>query len=552
MDAAATAAATAEDPALKVIETMGVETPGLQKSWKPFIFTTILLLMGAGFLVGTNEREFILADWENQRCTLGPLFFGGLFKPADYTGSAGKFAAENFKFCLGLLSGAVIKEGSAPIRAAVGVQAGAMGAVGQSMQLVRGILTTMVKSFTSVFSGMFDRHNRLTTALAVVTQKLRMSMSKLGAIAVAFIYYGLSMWQGAINGVRGVIMVALIIMAILVALVFLLFFVLWPFIPSIIIPTIVLITSIGIATGGMAAAFCFPSDTLIVLADGSTRPISEIQLGDCLADGGIVEGAYQFDGTKTPLYRIGGVRVSGSHLVSAGDERWIPVEEHPSARPTLDIEPVLYCLTVSSRVIPCVAHQGDKPILFRDWEEMEADDNEGYNIWEREVYKYLNRQKPNSKRCAPKNMGACSESVKVLKRGKGAGGSTYVSIRDVHLGDWIAYGDDWTCVVGTLKETVQFNEGRALSDGIWFFDIQKVQWEHPSLDGEQKAPETGYHLITEKGMFNIYIPPAQRSGIAMQPEKYIIRDALEVPLNQLNKMQSIVSERLIAGSEKKK
>jgi hypothetical protein len=78
-----------------------------------------------------------------------------------------------------------------------------------------------------------------------------------------------------------------------------------------------------------------------------------------------------------------------------------------------------------------------------------------------------------------------------------------------------------------------------------------VLWEHPSFDGEQKALETGYHLITETAMFNIYIPPAHGSGIAMQPEKYIIRDALEVPLDRLKKMQSIVSERLIAGSEKK-
>lgn len=550
---AATAAAAIEDPALKVIETMGVELPGPQKSWKPFIFTTLFLLVGAGFLIGTNEREFILADWENQRCTLGPLFFGGMFKPADYAGSAGRFATDNFKFCLGLLSGAVLKEGTAPIRAAVGVQASAMGSVGQSMQLVRGILTTMVKSFTSVFTGMFDRHNRLTTALAVVTQKLRMSMSKLGAIAVASIYYGMSMWQGAINGVRGVIMVALIIMAILVALIFLLFFVLWPLIPSIIIPTVVLITSIGIATGGMAAAFCFPADTLIVLEDGSTRPISEIQLGDRLAEGGVVEGAYQFDGSKTPLYRLNGVRVSGAHL-SKYEDTWIPVEEHPESRPTLDVEPILYCLTVSSRIIPCIGEhsgqqgQGPAPVLFRDWEEMEADDEEGYNAWEQAVFEYLNRRQPVSKRCAPKNTGACRATARVMKRGKGVMSAEYVSIKDVQIGDWIAYGDGWTCVVGTLRESVEFGQNSVLTDGVWTFDVQRVVWEHPASTGTSH-PETGYHLITEAGMFNIYAPPAP--GIAMRPVKYIVRDALEVPLGQLKKMHAIVAERLHMATENK-
>jgi hypothetical protein len=543
--------ATTAPPAdpMKVIETMGIQTEGPQKSWKPFIFTTLALLVGLGALVGSSEREFILANWDNERCTIGPMFFGGLFKPADYPGSAGKFATENFKFCLGALSGVVLKEGSAPVRAALGAQAGSMGAVGQSLQLVRGILTTMVKSFTSVFSGMFDRHNRITTALAIVTQKLRSSMSKLGAVAVAMIYYALTAWQGAINGIRGIMMVALIIMAILVALVFILFFVLWPFIPSIIIPTIVLISSVGIATGAMAASFCFPADTLIVLEDGSKRCISEIQLGDRVEGGGVVEGVYKFNGSRTPLYRLNGVRVSGSHLAAAPGGAWIPVEEHPSARPLLDVEPVLYCLTVSTRVIPCAG--AGATVLFRDWEELEADDDAGYNKWEREVYAYLNQKKPEPERHAPNNTGACRATVRVLKRGKGVMPAEYVSIKDVQLGDWVAYGDRWTCVVGTLKESVQFGAGEGLSDGVWLFNVQAVKWEHPSTAPAAAIaqPETGYHLITDAGMFNVYIPSAVQ-GIAMQPTKYIIRDALEVPLEQLNTMHAIVAERL--GTTKNK
>ena len=80
--------------------------------------------------------------------------------------------------------------------------------------------------------------------------------------------------------------------------------------------------------GGGGGGGCFAPDTLLTLANGRTRRIDEIQIGDEIAGGGIVLIAGRF--LAHDLYRLDDVRVTGEHIVR-GEAGWLRVRNHPRA-----------------------------------------------------------------------------------------------------------------------------------------------------------------------------------------------------------------------------
>ena len=62
----------------------------------PFVLLIIVMTMGAAATIMMSDRTYIMANWSDFRCKVGPLFTAYLYKPSDYTGTAGEFAKENF------------------------------------------------------------------------------------------------------------------------------------------------------------------------------------------------------------------------------------------------------------------------------------------------------------------------------------------------------------------------------------------------------------------------------------------------------------------------
>ena len=69
---------------------------------------------------------------------------------------------------------------------------------------------------------------------------------------------------------------------------------------------------------------CFIKGTLVTMADGSTKPVEQVDLGDEVAEGGSVFAVGRF--LNTELYDYKGVKVSGSHMVNE-DGTWIRVRD---------------------------------------------------------------------------------------------------------------------------------------------------------------------------------------------------------------------------------
>jgi len=105
-------------------------------------------------------------------------------------------------------------------------------------------------------------------------------------------------------------------------------------------------------TGGAGGAynegnFCFDPSTPIQMADGSTKEIKNIQLGDD-TKGGEVTGVFQFKASDE-IHNYKGVTVAGSHYVKE-DGRFIMVKDSPQSVKINKI-PVVYSLDTSGRRI---------------------------------------------------------------------------------------------------------------------------------------------------------------------------------------------------------
>jgi len=108
-------------------------------------------------------------------------------------------------------------------------------------------------------------------------------------------------------------------------------------------------SSRGAGKGGGydAGNFCFDPSTPIQMADGSTKEIKNIQLGDD-TKGGEVTGVFQFKASDE-IHDYKGVTVAGSHYVKE-DGRFIMVKDSPLSV-KIDKIPVVYSLDTSGRRI---------------------------------------------------------------------------------------------------------------------------------------------------------------------------------------------------------
>jgi hypothetical protein len=93
--------------------------------------------------------------------------------------------------------------------------------------------------------------------------------------------------------------------------------------------------------------YCFDPSTLIQMANGSTKEIKNIQLGDD-TKGGEVTGVFQFKASDE-IHDYKGVTVAGSHYVKE-DGKFIMVKDSPLSI-KIDKIPVVYSLDTTGRRI---------------------------------------------------------------------------------------------------------------------------------------------------------------------------------------------------------
>jgi hypothetical protein len=117
--------------------------------------------------------------------------------------------------------------------------------------------------------------------------------------------------------------------------------------------------------GGGESGGCFLKGTPITMANGSTKPVDQVDLGDKVAEGGKVFAAGRF--LINDLYDYKGIKVSGSHMVNENDT-WIRIRDSKKGKPLGDDEHTVYVFGAENRRILI------KGILFTDYFEVREQD----------------------------------------------------------------------------------------------------------------------------------------------------------------------------------
>ena len=123
---------------------------------------------------------------------------------------------------------------------------------------------------------------------------------------------------------------------------------------------------------------CFLKGTLITMADGTTKPVEQVDLGDEVAVGGKVFAVGRF--LNTELYDYKGIKVSGSHMVNE-DGTWMRVRDTKHGKSLGNDENTVYVFGSENRRILI------NGILFTDYfetteqEKLINNEKDFFNNW---------------------------------------------------------------------------------------------------------------------------------------------------------------------------
>jgi len=117
--------------------------------------------------------------------------------------------------------------------------------------------------------------------------------------------------------------------------------------------------------GGGGNGGCFVKGTPITMADGSTKPVEQVDLEDEVAEGGKVFAAGRF--LTEELHDYEGIKVSGSHMVNE-DGTWVRVRDSEKGKPLGEDEHTVYVFGAENRRILI------NGILFTDYFEVKEQD----------------------------------------------------------------------------------------------------------------------------------------------------------------------------------
>jgi hypothetical protein len=230
------------------------------------------------------------------------------------------------------------------------------------------------------------------------------------------------------------------------------------------------------------------------------------------------------------VYDLDGVCVSGDHLIDGRR-----VSDRPDALPLDWAVRHLWCLTTTTRRIPCKGVDG--PLLFADWEEIDADDTEALREWYDTVWRTLNESGPGPADPADpettilESEAGLSPDTEILCL-DWLGYQTWRPIQEIVVGDRVWDGESFTPVLGKVvlagdqtTDAVDL-DGSLVSCATW--TLQKGLWAPVRGPKCEIHPIIWEHLYTHSGSFMI-----GHVGIK-------VRDASDIGLSHLRSLVDTV------------
>ena len=306
------------------ILTQASAAPGLEELTKIYVdnfyWNLIYLIILTVVLIAVLFNVFIggifgniIKNWPQYRCNPLVMPFAGLF---------GYDSTENFNFCMKSIFSSNAAAVLGPVYGLMSKFTDIAGTISNAANSFRYLIANLMNGMERLMNSYRDRFQFLIFQIRMSFMKMLSLLGKLYGTFYAIIFMGLS-GLGAANNVANNDLVKFLL------------------------------------------EFCFDPDTPIELADGSVKKLSDLVVGDVLkaVDGKTpkITSLFRFDGSKTPMVKIGSVHVSKQHFTFYNDD-WIKAEDHPDAVEAESI-PELVCLNTDTHVLTLDG------LIFSDYDE---------------------------------------------------------------------------------------------------------------------------------------------------------------------------------------
>jgi hypothetical protein len=348
-----------------------------------FIIITILLIIFIASCLALANIQTIQQDWPNQRCKPYILPIAGLInKPPNM--SIAEFTSQNFNYC----TQSILKEISSfavqPLTFVTNALTTIVNYIKEAINEIRAMTNKIRTFFVNVVEEIMGRILNVVIPL----QQIIISFKDFAAKIQGTMTAGLLTTLGAFITLKSLLgAIAKFIVAILIALAAMIaIFWIFPFtwgtaiastamFIAIAIPMSLILAFmsdvLGIKTGlSIPSVKCFDKNTKVTMNDGTTKTLSEIEVGEKIAGNGLITAKVIVESNGSIMYNLHGVIVSDSHIVRYNNQ-WIRVDEHPDAvKLETYNEPYLYCINTENKLIEI------NDILFTDWDEIYGDELE--------------------------------------------------------------------------------------------------------------------------------------------------------------------------------
>jgi len=481
-----------------------------------FVGINVILLIGIAIGISLGHRAEIMANWQLHRCDPGIVASAYLYKPASDTRTISEFTSENFQFCQGKIAKDVISTVTVPVKQIQEQQKGIIGSITANI----GVLGSLGEKLAAFFNQLMESVKRRFAATYVqIGESFHHLMNIMGKIMASITAMAMAL-IGILVTFTTMIQFALYVLAIIIGILIALMVIFAAFISPVSWLVFAGIAVVGILAGIIvgvitASAFCISGDTPVILADGSTKPLENVRLGEALADGSIVTAKMRFLVPPTkhePLVSINGVVMSPEHMLYGPGSGAIAAKDHPDAT-SAGVKRELFNLNTSNRKIPVLSSKGKLVLL--DYEEIAEDDVATMAEWEQHVFDVLNPGQTFTDENSENVEAGIAGSLLVNTSDGGM-----LPISELVCGDKVECVGGYTMVCGKVEIVEDAEIYRGFTAGVWVYDSERWRsakgFRSPDVAKERKL----YHLFTESGDFIV-------NGVR-------VRDFSEVGLNRLS------------------
>jgi hypothetical protein len=293
----------------------------LTEEWKSSLNSTVIkvILLTVVFFITllitfsmTNFQE-VFKNWSRYRCN--PAFM-------PFASMAGYNPIDNFQFCLNSIVGVKAAEIFAPIFNLFYTFVSILSNVIDAILGLRQLFENFFWGVNNFFKDVRDRIQSLLFQIRLSFLKLKNLMGRVYGTMFSVVFMGMSAITAGMNLSENSLV-------------------------------------------NFVLEFCFAPDTHVRMEDGTSKQIADIRVGEKLANNRTVKSVLVFDGSKTPMVRIGNDHISSQHFVQMPDGTWDFAEHHPNAVPA-ESSNTLYCLNVEGNQF--VLASG---LIVRDYDETE-------------------------------------------------------------------------------------------------------------------------------------------------------------------------------------